>query len=577
MKGKWFAFGCLTSIVLLIVIIISSIISLGKMSKSFSKDKVEQIEHGSYLLLNLNRQITDYSQYKGGFLFEEGLIAHEIIAKIKKSAEDKKIDGIILFPSTMGCGYATLNEIEKALKDFKTSGKKVISYLEYGANKSYLLASCADEIYMNPSASTGIFLSGIGGEILFYKDLFDKLGIDIFLLNAGDYKGAYENYTRRSFSEPVKRNVTAVYKQLYKKMLEKISENRNLSNQELKYIFEERDKLFLSGADAKKIGLVDETMFWNELKDKFKLTEGKLIEVSDYPMPNQKTKSNKIALIYAQGIIIPESFMQTGDIISAKNISDIVDKIEKDDNIKGVILRINSPGGSAFESEKIHGLLSRFNGKKPFLVSMGNVAASGGYYIASGADYIMADPACITGSIGVAAMLPNLKKLTDKIGISSDEIGVGEFYNFLSLYQKPDQKKILMLKNQIEETYLEFKTRVADGRSLSLEEVEKIAQGQIWSGEKAVELGLVDEVGMLEDAVAKIAEMANLEDFSLVYFPKRKSFIEKIIAERFNFEVKQELIPDELSKDLDLEKIKQIYQLAKTDPILTLLPLELDK
>ncbi|MBT6994390.1 MAG: signal peptide peptidase SppA [Candidatus Cloacimonetes bacterium] len=552
MRKKWFAFGCLTSILIIVfsfVLVVRSVSKLGTQKKT-------KIADNSYLHIKLSGTIYDYNEIKDNFFHNENLFAHDIIEKVEKATKDDRISGIILEPSWISGGFATLNEIMLALENFQASGKEVVAYLEVCGNRDYYLASVADEIVLNPSASAGILLTGIGTNILFYKDVLDKLGIEMQVIHAGKFKGAGEPFTRNEMSPPFRESIAKLFSDIYEKMISELAENRQLTDVDVRKIYENRMELFINQENAIEYNLVDNLMFHDDF-----MKGRKTVKLADYHsfMPSNFTK-DKVAVIYAQGSIVKQKtdFMATQ--ITSQKIAKICEKIAKDNSVKAVVLRVNSPGGSALESEIIFQHLQKIN--KPIVVSMGNVAASGGYYIAANADYIFADPFTITGSIGVVAMYPNLKKFSDKIGIHSDPISKGKFSNITDPFLETKSTTIAAMKIGIEATYQEFKNRVADGRNMSITEVEKIAQGRIWSSNDALENNLIDEVGSQKNAIQKAAELAEIANYSVKYFPKQKTLTEIFLKEKFNFEMVSNLFVPNILNDA-----KQLYNEVKNDPI----------
>lgn len=577
MKGKWFAFGCLSSVIIVIVIMVSAIISLTSMSKLAKVDQPAKLQDNSTLYIKLSGQIIEYNELKSDFFMNpfmpDVLAAQDIVEKIKMATNDPRVDDILLEPYWIQAGYATIHEIGLALNDFKASGKKVYAYLEMCGNKDYLLATYADEIYMNPSASAGILLTGVGSSMLFYKDLFDKLGIEMTVLHAGKYKGAGETYYRTSLSAPVKKNLSVLFDDVYGNMLGTITANREIDIDEITYIYEKRDQVFINQKSAINYKLIDELIFKEDLIKKLVVNKKQLFSLSKYKV--KKLTSNdldNIAVLYLQGQIAQKTSNYQQNVLSSAKLAKAVDNIIKDNSIKGVVLRIDSPGGSALESEIMHNKLLKLRNHVPVVVSMANVAASGGYYISTPADYVYADPFTITGSIGVVAMFPNIAGLREKIGISTDTIENGKFSNILNLYNKPDPTMLTSFKKGIDQTYIEFKTRVSNGRNLSMDEVEKLAQGQVWSSASALDIGLIDEVGSIRDAKLKAAELANMNNFNEKYFPIKKNMFEEMLLEKLQTTASTDL-SDLIMDNLDIQNSIQRIELIKNDPVQMILPL----
>ena len=581
MKGKWFAFGCLTSVVILIIVLTSTVFTLGNISKMGKQPTRAKLMDNSTLHFKLNGQIAEYNEFKDNFLSNPFLpniqASHDIIEKIKMAKNDPKISSILLEPRWISAGYATLNEIGLAIKDFQTSGKPVYAYLDMCGNKDYFLASYADEIYLNPSASAGILLTGVGGSTLFYKDFMDKLGIEMTVLHAGQYKGAGENYYRRGFSAPVRKNLSILYSDLYDTILSTIADNRDIERDKVDYIYDERDEVFINQNQALDYKLVDGLSFKEEFVNSIVNNDKQLFSSNKYTVKRiVDTKSPQIAILYLQGQISTQTKEYQQNVLSAQKAAKAIDTILADDQIKGVVVRVNSPGGSALESEIIHNKLTQLRAKVPIVISMSNVAASGGYYISTPSDYIMADPFTITGSIGVVAMFPNVSGLKEKVGLSSDGISHGKFVNFLDFYNKPDAKLLASFEKGINTTYMEFKNRVSKGRELDLNAVEKIAQGQVWSSKSALSNGLIDEIGTIEKALQKAAQLAALTEYITSFYPKKVNLFEELLMEKLQVAANSDLT-SKLLNNLELQKQFKQIELIKNEPIQMLYPyIELD-
>jgi len=571
MKSKWFTLGCLTSVAVIIIMILTMFWTFGSIGKGFKKPMPERIVQGSWLKMDISGRIIDYNEFEespfAGTISAKTTSVHEIVHKINKASQDEKIRGILFEPKFIACGYANLHEIMFALENFKTTGKEIHAYLDYGLNRDYFLSTVANKIYLNPSASAGILLTGVGGGILFYKDLFDKIGVEYTVIHAGKYKGAGETFTRNELSEPVRKNLDRLFSNVYNSVLTKIAENRDIEFDDITKIYEKRDELFINQQNALNYNLVDELAVKEDLYNVLGVTKKNVVSFSKYKIPKFKKSNSNIAVVYAQGGIVMQSQGFGAVNITAANLNKTLDKIEKDNEIKGVVIRVNSPGGSALVSEMILDRIKRLREVKPVVISMGNVAASGGYYISAESDYIFADPFTITGSIGVVAMIPNIAKLSDNIGIHEQVISKGKFSNAFSIYSKPNESMINSLRMSIKETYMEFKQRVADGRGMSLNDVELIAQGQVWSAEDAMQNKLIDEIGMIGDAIKKAAELSNIDDFTIEYFPKQKNFFEEILKERFDVDITETLISNQIKGDKGILKAWQLLKSIKDDPL----------
>ncbi|MCF7858172.1 MAG: signal peptide peptidase SppA [Candidatus Cloacimonetes bacterium] len=579
MKSKWFAFGCLTSVALIIIVILMISSFFGSTGKMLQKPLPEKITSGSWLKIDIMGRIVDYDEFEGspfaGPFSSKKTSVHSICHKINKASMDSKIKGIILEPKFLTSGYANINEIMAALENFKTKGKEIYAYLELAMDKDYLLSTVADKIYLNPSASAGILLTGVGGEILFYKDFFDKIGVEVKVIHAGQYKGAGENYSRNRLSEPVRENLEELFSDIYGSILSKIATNRRIDFNTIIDLYEKREEIFIKQENALESNLIDKLSHKEDFYNAIGVIPKKIISYSDYKIPVLKKSDSNIAVVYAQGAIMMQSQGFDTVNITDTNLNSILNKIEKDNSIKGVVIRVNSPGGSALISENIHSKIKNLRAVKPVVISMGNVAASGGYYISAESDYIFADPYTVTGSIGVVAMIPNIAGLTDKLGIHKDSISRGKYADAISIYSKLDDSMKKSLKMSIEDTYTEFKERVSEGRGISVSEVEQIAQGQVWSADNAVQNHLIDETGILNNAISKAADLAEVKEFTIKYYPEQKNFFTEFLKNKFSFGIAETFISNEIIEDQTMMNALRLLKSIKNDPQQAILLFEL--
>ncbi|MCL2065000.1 MAG: signal peptide peptidase SppA [Candidatus Cloacimonetes bacterium] len=526
----------------------------GNISTSTKRTK---IANNSVLHIRLSGDLQMYSPIDDGFTFLTGHSdnAHDLILKIRAAKDDKRITAIILQPRGINAGYTTLNELKAALIYFKSSGKKVYGYFDVASDPDMFLLSVADEVYMNPSASAGFVLSGVGGNIMFMKDLLDKLGAEVHIIRAGDYKSAGEPFTRTEMSEEMRENYSELYSDFYEQLLSDFAKGYSLSLDDIRYLFEEREKFIINLQDAISMGIINELMFFDNMLNKLNINENQLVSQARYAIPRLKPQRNNIAVVYMLGDIVSQSgsFNSSNNITSSEYVK-IFDKIIANDNIKAVVIRVSSGGGSALESEIIHAKISQLSKRKPVIVSMGGAAASGGYYIVSNANYIFADPYTITGSIGVFLMLFNLQETAEKIGINFEPLRYGKFANAGNPFMPFNSEFADALQISTNDIYTEFKTRVAEGRNMSIDEVEAIAKGQIWSATKALQHNLIDEIGLLDNAINKAVEMTSLDNYSLMYFPEKRSFFSSFFT-GFNTSISQMLptmkLPDPINKNVD--------------------------
>jgi protease-4 len=485
-----------------------------------------KLTNNTVLHFTLSGQITEYRPQGEFSLFGGGNTdsLHDIIQKIRSAKTDSRIKSILLQPRYLSIGLSNINELHAALNDFKSSGKKVYGYISVASQSDILLLSVADEVYMNPSASAGFALSGIGGNILFFRDMLDKLGVQMHIIRAGEYKSAGEQFTRNSMSIEFHEDINALFSDIYERLLDDFATGYDILPDRIRYIFEQRDKFTINLNDAVSYGFVDELIHFEDLLEKLRIPRKQLVNHRNYAPVTTRTQRDRIALVYMLGDITPHSgAFSSAPHISAREYVRIFDDILNDDNIKAVVIRIDSGGGSALESEIIYHKLTQLREKKPVVVSMGNVAASGGYYIAVNAHHIVADPYTITGSIGVVSMLPNLEVTGQKIGLSSESVGFGKFATSGDPFSPIDPGFMTAMQISVDEIYHEFKSRVSQARRLSMEHVDDIAKGRMWSAQMALHHELIDEIGLLDDAINKAVELSKVGNYTLTPYPDKRA------------------------------------------------------
>lgn len=455
----------------------------------------------------------------------------DIVNNIKKAKENDNIVGIRLNCGGMSAGYASAKEIRDALVDFKTSGKFIVAYADSYTQKMYYIASVADKIVLNPIGTVGFH--GISSTTMFYKTMLDKLGVEMQIVKVGEFKSAVEPVINTHMSEANRKQVTVYVNSIWKNLLQEVSESRGISVDKLNaYADEALD--FRETEKALQYGFVDQLAYGSDVEDiiktyvdesgKNKLTFVKHTAMTHVP-DNIKYNKNKLAVIYAVGGIDMD---ENEGIISEKLVKTI-NKVAKDDAVKAVVFRINSGGGSAYGSEQIWYALTKLKEEKPLIISMGDYAASGGYYIACMGDKIYAQPNTLTGSIGVFGQIPNIEKLAGKIGVNFDVVKTNKLSEGITFYRSftPEERDIM--QHYVDQTYELFVKRCADGRGVSVDDIKKIAEGRVWSGENAVEIGLVDELGNLNDAILAAAEKAELGAYSIVNYPEKEDFYTKLL------------------------------------------------
>jgi len=542
------------------------------MTKPFKQTETVKVSPDSYLVIKLSGQIPEFSQVLMGFFGQDQPTVFELKEKILKAATDSKIKGIILKPSGVMIGYAGAHELTSALEKFRGTGKKVYAYIQMGSTKDYFLCAGSDKIFMNPSESGGLLFTGVGGRLTLMKDLFDKLGITMYVAQAGKFKGYTDLYTKNTLSPDLKSNMSLLFGDIYERLIADLSKKRNVSEDKMKWIFEQREDIFMTGKTAKSYGLVDSLVYEDDLYDVLNIPKQKRIPVSDYQIFLRPNLGDKVAVIYAYGSIMPNAGNNFNtQTINAKDFKKTIDMVKDDPTIKAVVLRINSPGGSSLESDIILNQLRKLK-NIPIVVSMGDVDASGGYYITTASKYVYADPYTITGSIGVVSMIPKFDKMGKKIGIHSEGITYGKFSDIYDMWSPMTADSYNALQKSTESIYTEFKGYVGKSRNMTPDAVEAVAQGQVWSAVRAKNNKLVDEIGTLDNAVGKAAELAHLKTVNVIYYPKQRTIIDVIMEQRFGKGALSSAIEHAVAKEMGTEKAIELKQLISDDPRQMLMP-----
>lgn len=528
--------GCFVAFGLIIFVV------FGIAGSAMSK-KPEPVAPNTVLRLNLAGEITDRAvtpnpmgslPSSGLSLNMETLGLNDILKAIARAKDDANISGIYIEQSGFGGGMATLEEVRNALIDFKQSGKFIVSHSDMYTQKSYYMASVADRVYLTPEG--GLSWAGLGGSVMFYTRALEKLGVEPQVIRHGKFKSAVEPFMLDKMS-PENREQTLTYLgSMWKHWLHGVSKERGIDVERLNQLAD--DMSIVSTQDAVDHGFIDALLYKDQIIDTLKALTGtptdkelKTIGLQKYVKtltPSGVPNKNKVAVIYAQGEI-GMGKNSDGASIGSESLSKTIREARRDSTIKAIVLRINSPGGSALASEVIWREVQLANAVKPVVVSMGDVAASGGYYIAAPASAIVASPTTITGSIGVFGLLMNGKKAMDKLGLSVDEVGTNRHANMGSMHRPLTNEERAVVQKGVEDVYATFIGHVAQGRGLSTERVDEIGQGRVWSGANAMDIRLIDRFGGLNEAIAMAAEHAGLEGYRLVEMPKLKSPFEQMM------------------------------------------------
>lgn len=539
---KRFLASCLGSVVglgFLFFIILFGILGISS-SSSISNIEKTKIEENSVLELNLNIPIRDRGPKTNVLelsleISPKAVGLNQILGAISKANKDDKIKGISLSSDFINAGWAQTQEIRNALKDFKESGKFIYAYSNYFSQKGYYLASIADSIFMNPLGM--IDFKGLSTEILYYDKFQKKYGVKYEVIRKGEYKSAVEPYLQDKMSDENRSQIKNLLFTVWETISTEISQSRNLNLEELNFIAD--NLLVTTSKEALKNKFIDKIVHEDNYKKSIKNLLGILdsddLNLIDFKRLNSKIKDydlkikDKIAIIYAQGTILYVEGSET--IIGEELFRETIDELGENKNIKAVVLRIDSPGGDPLTSDILWNSIEKLKKNKPIVVSMGNVAASGGYYIACNANKILANPMTITGSIGVWGTLPNLEGISSDIGINAEQVNTHKNSMGYSLFEPLQSGYKNAMERTIDEVYNLFKLRVSKGRTISYEEVEKYARGYVWSGKEAKKIGLIDEIGGLQDAIHEASKLAEVENFNVVEYPIVEEDFESIFSE----------------------------------------------
>lgn len=507
-------------------------------SAGSDSDKVE-IKDNSILHLTLTGPIPDrssdnpFSSFGFDGLGETPMGLNDVLDNLDKAAANPSVKGIFLDLTNLSTGIATIEEIRNALIDFKKSGKFIYAYSEVFSQPTYYLATAADKIYLHP---TGLAeLKGLRSEILFFKGTLDKLGVEPLVFRHGKFKSAVEPFIQDKLSDSNREQVRTFLFSIWNHMLKGIASGRKLSEDELRKVSSEL--LVTNAPAAKQYKLVDDLKYRDEVLEMLKTKTGAesidklelvtLNDIKDSEDTREKRKGDKIAVVYAEGDIV-DGEGQDGQIGSV-DCSKAIRKARLDEKVKAIVLRVNSPGGSALASETIWREVVLTKKVKPVIVSMGNLAASGGYYIAAPADVIVASPNTITGSIGVFGLFFNGKGFANQLGVTIDTVKTTPMADIMSSSRGVTPREAEIIQAEIERIYDNFITRVAEGRKMSKADVDSIAQGRVWTGADAKRLKLVDEFGGLERAIELAAQKAKLDNYRIMELPFVKDPLEKIL------------------------------------------------
>ena len=541
--GKAFLSSCLGALTAMIVLFFLTIILVSAVISGMSEDKKVTIADNSVLHLELDAQINELQQENplaglpvpGGEVRKVGLL--NLKQAIRHAKDDDKIEGIYVDVSQPMTGFSSLEEIRQSLIDFRKSGKWVVAYNETMSEGAYYLSSAADHVYLNPQGE--VEFNGLTVTVGFYKKLFDKLQVHPQIFRVGEFKSAVEPFLFEKMSPENRLQLTALANNIYDFMLSGISESRGIEKKRLEDI---SDNMLVSNAQATvDLGLVDSLLYRDQflavLRNKLDIGDDDDVNFITYnkyrkSFSTYKSSENEIAVIVAEGTIMPGDGNQNDNVIGADKFVEEISKARENDGIKAIVLRVNSPGGEFKASDMMWREIGLASRSKPVIASMSDYAASGGYYLSMVCDTIVAQPNTITGSIGIFGIMLDLSDFLDeKLGVTFDEVRTGEFGDTYTVTRPLTQVEKNFIQKNLDEYYETFTTKAAEGRDVAHEEIQKVASGRVWTGQQALDHNLVDLLGGFDDAVEIAAEKAGVsDDYKVRFYPAPKDFLEELLT-----------------------------------------------
>jgi protease-4 len=561
--------------ILMVAIVMGILGAISLVGLAASSASTTEVEDNSVFVLSLSGTLEERAEDDPlAFLtgqVSENLGLDKILASIQKAKDNENIKGIYIEAGAFAAGSpASMHAIREALLDFKKSGKWIVAYGDSYTQATYYISSVADKVFMNPQGM--VDWHGLGGETYYLRDLLAKVGVRFQAVKVGKYKSAVEMLTSDHMSEYDREQTEAYINGIWKVMLDDVSKSRKISVDSLN-AYADRGITFADVNEFVKLKFVDKLLYTDEVKGEVKKLlkmdsddDIKQVSLGDMDgVKGKKEKGEKIAVYYAYGDIVDS---ETGGVVNddhsivATTVCKDLEKLMNDDDVKAVVLRVNSPGGSAYASEQIWRSVVNLKAKKPVVVSMGGYAASGGYYISCAANYIYSEPTTITGSIGIFGMFPDVSSLlTDKLAIKFDMVKTNKFADFGAASRPFNADEIALLENYIGRGYELFRKRVADGRKLPVEKVEEIAQGRVWLGNDALGIKLVDGIGSLDDAVKKAAQLAKVDEYYTTDYPDEPGWLESLTGsvskDNYLDEKLQETLGDYYTPFTYMKKVSQ--------------------
>lgn len=543
---EFFKYVCATIVgSLLTAVIVLVLIIVGLIGYGVSSSTSEGVKDNSVLVLNLQGALEERSETTaldellGQTVSVSGMGLDDLLSAIKKAQKHEDVKGIYIEAGAFAAdSYASLQAIHKALEDFRKSGKWIIAYADTYTQGAYYLASTANKIYLNPQGK--IDWRGLAARPTYYKETLEKFGVKVQVAKVGTYKSAVEPYTSTEMSDANREQITAYISGIWKQITTDVAKSRKLTVQQLNQ-YADSFVTFAPATELQKLKLVDGLLYTDQVKKEvkklLKLDEDERIHQIGVTAMNDAVmddiEGDEVAVYYAYGDVVDGAtgaLSGNGATIDAQVVCKDLEKLMNDDDVKAVVLRVNSGGGSAYASEQIWHSIMELKAKKPVVVSMGGMAASGAYYISAPANWIVAEPTTLTGSIGIFGMFPDFSGLLqEKLGLHYAEVKTNEYSSFGTLARPFTEGEMKHIEGYINRGYQLFRQRVADGRKMKTEEVEKIAQGHVWLGQDAVKIKLVDQLGGLDDAVKKAAHLAKLTDHHTVAYPAKADWKDELL------------------------------------------------
>ena len=580
-----FTLATITGIILTsIVMFVISIIVVFSMLSSTETETV--VKKNSIMMLDLNGSLVERTSdniFKELFDKEDSTYGlDDILASIKKAKENDDIKGIYIQATSLNANFASLQEIRDALNDFKKSGKFIVAYSDNYTQGMFYLSSVANKVLLNPKGA--IEWRGLASQPLFLKGLLEKLGIEMQVFRVGTYKAAVERFSATEMSPANREQVTAYITSIWNEIITDVAASRKISVDSLNN-YANRMLMFYPAEQTVKSGMADTLIYKNDVRDYLKqlveidkdddLAVLGLDEMINVKKNTPKDKSgNIIAVYYAFGEIDGGSSSTDEDGIISNEVIKDLRKLKEDKDVKAVVLRVNSPGGSAFGSEQIWEAVCQLKKEKPVIVSMGDYAASGGYYISCAADTIVAEPTTLTGSIGIFGLIPNAKGLTDKLGLSFDVVKTHKFADFGNIMRGMNTDEQTLLQMYINQGYDLFVSRCAEGRKMSKNEIEKIAEGRVWTGEAAKKIGLVDLLGGIDKALEIAVKKAKVEGYTVVGYPDRKNVLQELLNSKPGNYIESRMLKSQLGDYYN--GFSMLKNLEKADFMQARVPFELN-